>query len=124
MLIQGDLCTALGQALICVTGRDPFRAGGLLVCRWSKHESITTVDCATVSLVTLLITLSLLICPMVFHVLINGCATFLKFIRSCDHVGDQSLGRSPNGFPWSHVNWSHDTREVEGSRDRSGDLAT
>jgi hypothetical protein len=80
-------------------GRDPFRAGGLLVHRWLKHESITAVDCAEVSLVTLLIMLSLLIIPMVFHMLINGCVALLKFTRPSDHIGDQSLDRSPNGFP-------------------------
>jgi hypothetical protein len=70
---------------------------------WSKCESITAANCAAASLVTLLIALPLLIIPMVFHVLINGHVTLLKFTRSGDHVGDQSLGRSPNGFPRSHV---------------------
>jgi hypothetical protein len=103
MLIQGGLCTALGQALIRVTGEDPFRAGRLLVCRWSKCESTTATDCATVSLVPWLTVPPLLIVPTVSHVLINGHVALLKFTRSSDHVGDQSLGRSPNGFPWSHV---------------------
>jgi hypothetical protein len=43
------------------------------------HESITAVDCAAVSLVTLLVALSLLIIPTVFHVLINRCIALLKF---------------------------------------------
>ena len=34
---------------------------------------------------------------------INGRVTHLKFTRPSDHVGDQSLGRSPNTFPGSHV---------------------
>jgi hypothetical protein len=57
----------------------PFRASRLLVRGWSKCESITAVDCAAVSLVTLLITLSPLIFPMVFHMLINGHIASLKF---------------------------------------------
>jgi hypothetical protein len=99
ILIQGGLCTALGQALLYVTGRDPFRASGLIVHGWSKHESITAADCTAVSLVTWLITSPLLITPTVFHMLINGHVVLLKFIRSDDHIGDQSLGRSPNSFP-------------------------
>jgi hypothetical protein len=66
------------------------------------------VDCAAaglLSLVTLLITLSLLTVPMVFHMLINRCVTYLKFIRSSDHVDDQSLSRSSNGFLGSHAAW-------------------
>jgi hypothetical protein len=84
-------------------GRDPFRAGSLIVYRWSKHESITAADCATASLVTLLIVLSLLIIPTVFHVLFNRCIAFLKFTQPHNHIGDQSLDRSPDGFPGSRA---------------------
>jgi hypothetical protein len=80
-------------------GRDCFRAGRLIVYGWSKHESVTAADCATVSLVTLLIVLSLLIIPTVFHMLINGHITLLKFRQPSDRIDNQSLGRSPNGFP-------------------------
>jgi hypothetical protein len=120
ILIQGDLCAALGQALLCVTGGDPFRAGSLLAHGWSKRESFTTADCAAVSLMTWLITLSLLIFPTVFHVLINGRVAFLNFIWSRDHMGDSSLG----SFSWSRADWSYDTWEVAKSRDRSDDWIT
>jgi hypothetical protein len=93
---------------MCVTGRDPFRAGGLIVHKWSKHKSITAADYAIVSLVILLIMLSLLTIPIVFHMWINGCIACLKFTQSGDHIGDQSLGRSSNGFLGSHAAWSHD----------------
>jgi hypothetical protein len=106
ILIQGGLCAALGQALIHVAGRDP------------------AADCAATNLVTLLIVLSPLIFPTVFHMLINGRIAFLKFTRSCDHVGDQSFGGSPNGFPWSRADWSRGTWEVGRSCDRSGDGIT
>jgi hypothetical protein len=82
ILIQGGLCTALGQALIHVTGRDPFRAGKLIVHGWSKCGSTLTMDCAIVdllSLMMLLIALSLLTVPTVSHMLINGCVVYLKF---------------------------------------------
>jgi hypothetical protein len=124
ILIQGGLCAALGQALLRVTGGDPFRAGSLLAHGWSRRGSLTAAGCAAVSLVTWLVIRSLLILPMVFHMLINGCIVFPKFTRSRDCVGDQSLGGSPDSFPWSRVDWSHDTREVVGSRDRSGDWIT
>jgi hypothetical protein len=84
-------------------GKNPFRAGKLFVHRWSKCENLTAADCAAVSLVISLIALSLLILPMVFHMLINGHIAFPKFTRSHDHVGDQSLGRSPNSLPWSRA---------------------
>jgi hypothetical protein len=45
-----------------------FRASGLMIHRWSKHESITAADCAAVSLVTLLVMFPLLIISTVFHV--------------------------------------------------------
>jgi hypothetical protein len=61
------------------------------------------VDCTAASLVTLLIALSLLIIPMVFYVLFNRHVIFLKFMRPCDCIGDQSLGRSLDGFPESHA---------------------
>jgi hypothetical protein len=70
---------ALGQALILVTGEDPFRASRLLVCGWSKHESTTAADCATVSLMPWLIAPPLLIVPTVFHMLTNRRIMFLKF---------------------------------------------
>jgi hypothetical protein len=100
------------------------RASRLLVLGWPMRESITTADCAAVRRVTRLTALSLLIFPTVFHVLINGRVAFLKVTRSRDHVGDQSLGRSPNSFPWSRAGWSRGIREVEGSRGRSCDLVT
>src|SRR5437588_3250553 len=103
MLMQGGLCAALGQALICVTGEGRFRAGRLLVRGWPKHESTTATDCAAVSLVPWLTAPFLLIIPTVFHVFINRHIVLLMFSRSADHVGDQSLGRSPNGFLWSRV---------------------
>jgi hypothetical protein len=109
ILIQGGLCTALGQALIHVTSRDPFRASKLIVHGWLKRGSTLTVDCVTVnllSLMMLLITLSLLTIPMVSHVLINRHVVCLKFTQSSDRGGDQSFGRSSNGFPGSHANWS------------------
>jgi hypothetical protein len=124
ILIQGGLCTALGQALICITGGDPFRAGRLLVRGWSKRESFTAADCAAGGQVTWLVTLSSLIFPMVFHVLINGRVALPKFTQSRDRVGDQSFDRSPDGFPRSHADWSHDTWEVVGSCDESGDWIT
>jgi hypothetical protein len=82
------------------------RAGRLLVLGWSMRESITTADCAAVRRVTRLTALSLLIFPTVFHMLINGRVAVLKFARSRDRVGDQSFGRLPDSFPWSHAGWS------------------
>jgi len=68
---------------------------------------------------------------MVFYMLINGLGMCLKHIRSgdcsvtCDHIDDQSLGRSCDTFPGSHVCISCDLEGVEMShdrtRDRSGD---
>jgi hypothetical protein len=82
----------------------------------------TAVDC--LSLVTLLIALSLLTIPTVFHMLINGRIACLKFTQSSDCVGDQSLSRSPNSFPGSCATWSRDVRGTERSYDWSGDLVT
>jgi hypothetical protein len=80
------------------------------------------VDC--LSLVILLITLSLLTIPIVFHMLINGRIAYLKFIQSGDCIGDQSLSRSPNSFPGLHATWSRDVQGTERSHDWSGDLVT
>jgi hypothetical protein len=74
-----------------------------MVYGWSKRESITAVDCAVVSLMTLLVVFPLLIIPTVFHVLINRHITLLKFIQPSNRIGDQSLDRSPNGFPQSRA---------------------
>jgi len=62
---------------------------------------------------------------------INGLGARLKRARSggrvvtCDHVDDQSLGRSCDTFPGSCARISHDPKVVEMScdrtRDRSGD---
>jgi len=62
---------------------------------------------------------------------INGLGTRLKCTRSggcvvtCDHVDDQSLGRSCDTFPGSRARISRDPKVVEMShdrtRDRSGD---
>jgi hypothetical protein len=79
-----------------------------MVHGWSKHESITAVNCATVCLMTLLIVSLLLIILTVFHMLINGCVACWNFTQPSDCVGDQSLSRSPNGFPGSRAAWSHD----------------
>ena len=60
---------------------------------------------------------------MVFYVLINGLGVHLKCIQSdddgvtCDHVDDQSLGRSCDTFPGSHACISHGPKVVEMSHD-------
>ena len=57
-----------------------------------------------------------LIIPTVFHMLINGLGVWQKRVWSCDHVlardriHDQSLGRSCDWFPGSHVPMSHDPK--------------
>jgi len=57
----------------------------------------------------------------------NGLGTCLKRARSgdrvatCDHIDDQSLGRSCNTFPVSHACISHNFKVVEMSHDRTHD---
>jgi hypothetical protein len=80
-----------------------------------------TVDCAAVGLVTWLILVPLLIILTALHVLINRCIAYLWLTRSSDHVGDQSLGRSPDIFPGSRADISRDVFEVGWSRDGSCD---
>ena len=58
---------------------------------------------------------------------INGLGAHLKRIRSgdhvttCDHIDDQSLGRSCDTFPGSHACISRDPKVVEMSYDRTCD---
>jgi len=58
---------------------------------------------------------------------INGLGAHLKRIRSgdrvatCDHVDDQSLGRSYDTFPGSHACISCDLKVVRMSRDQTHD---
>jgi len=58
---------------------------------------------------------------------INGLGARLKRAQSgdrvvtCDHVDDQSLGRSCDTFPGSHARISRDPKVVEMSRDRTHD---
>jgi len=106
------------------TGGPYFRAGTNTGNGWA------TLLC---SLVLWLVRwfVDLLIVPMVFHVPINRLGVCLKRARSgdrvvtCDHIDDQSLGRSCDTFPGSRVCISHDPKVVEMShdrtRDRSGD---
>jgi len=60
---------------------------------------------------------------MVFHVPINGLGTCLKHARSgdhvatCDHIDDQSLGRSCDTFPGSCACISCDLKVIEMSHD-------
>jgi len=60
-------------------------------------------------------------------VLINRLGMHLKRMQSgdrvatCDHVDDQSLGRSCDTFPGSRACISHDPKVVEMSRDRTHD---
>jgi len=55
--------------------------------------------------------------------LINRLGACLKHVRSgdyivtCDHIDDQSLGRSCGTFPGSRACISHDPKVVEMSRD-------
>ena len=42
---------------------------------------------------------------------------------ACDHVDDQSLGRSCGLFPGSHALESRDTKTAEGSRDVTRDTS-
>jgi len=58
---------------------------------------------------------------------INGLGTRLKCVRSgdrvvtCDHIDDQSLGRSCDTFPGSRACISRDPKFVEMSRDQARD---
>jgi len=64
---------------------------------------------------------------MVFHMSINGLGVHLKRAQSgdqvvtCDHVDDQSLGRSCDTFPGSCACISRDPKVVEMSHDRTRD---
>ena len=64
---------------------------------------------------------------MVFHVPINGLGARLKDVWSgdrvaiCDRVDDQSLGRSCDTFPGSHVHISRDSKVVKVSCDQTHD---
>jgi len=64
---------------------------------------------------------------MVFHMPINRLGTCLKRTRSgdcvatCDHVDDQSLGRSCDTFPGLCACISCDPKVVKMSRDQARD---
>jgi len=102
------------------TGGPYFRAGTNTGNRW------VPLLCSIVSwLVGWFV--GLLIIPTVFHVPINGLGVHLKHIQSgdrvvtCDHVHDQSLGRSCDTFPGSRACISRDPQVVEMSCDRTCD---
>jgi len=67
----------------------------------------------------------LLIVSMVFHMPINRLGACLKRVQSgdcgvtCDHVDDQSLGRSCDTFPGSRAYISCDPKVVKVSCDRT-----
>jgi len=56
---------------------------------------------------------------MVFHMLINRLGAHLKHVRlgdhevTCDHIDDQSLGRSCGTFPGSCACISRDLKVVQ-----------
>ena len=106
------------------TGGPYFRAGTNIGNRWATllRSKVLWLVCWFVDP---------LIIPTVFHMPINGLGARLKHVWSgdhgvtCDHVDDQSLGRSYDTFPGSRACISRDPKVVEMShdwtRDRSGD---
>jgi len=98
------------------TGGPYFRAGTNTGNRWATllRSKVLWLVCWFVDL---------LIIPMVFHMPINRLGAHLKHVQSgncgvtCDHVDDQSLGRSCDTFPGSRACISHDPKVVEVSCD-------